>query len=185
MQSSDRKYIGCSLLLRIFYLCVPLHIRIRTYARAGNCKKKLVRWKGYHKVDNLTSKVTYSQSILTDDRSYCCTLWWWNTRFKIFRVYNTKHKISIFEPTLTRLVSHTHTHTIDVIVDVRMTSRDVIVGIRMTSLPVYGHREWYTGLIITDIPCEVTGQTGFNSNSGIRSEANLEKLLKFWANTQK
>ena len=40
-----------------------------------------------------------------------------------------------------RLVSHTHTHTIDVIVDVRMTSCDVIVGIRMTSLPVYGHTE--------------------------------------------
>ena len=35
---------------------------------------------------------------------------------------------------------------IDVIVDVRMTTRDVIVGIRMTSLPVYGHTEWYTTL---------------------------------------
>ena len=46
----------------------------------------------------------------------------------------------------TRLVSHTHTHTIDVIVDVRMTSRDVIVGIRMTSLPVYGHTECDTRL---------------------------------------
>ena len=46
-----------------------------------------------------------------------------------------------------RLVSHTHTHTIDVIVDVCMTSRDVIVGIRMTSLPVYGHTEWYTSLV--------------------------------------
>ena len=36
--------------------------------------KKLVRWKGYHKVDNLTSKVTYSKSMLADDRSFCCTL---------------------------------------------------------------------------------------------------------------
>ena len=45
-----------------------------------------------------------------------------------------------------RLVSHTHTHTIDVIVDVRMTSFDVIVGIRMTSLPVYGHTECDTRL---------------------------------------
>ena len=43
-------------------------------------------------------------------------------------------------------MSHTHTHTIDVIVDVRMTSRDVIVGIRMTSLPVYGHTECDTRL---------------------------------------
>ena len=50
-----------------------------------------------------------------------------------------------------RVVSHTHTHTIDVIVDVRMTSRDVIVGIRMTSLPVYGHTEWYTSLVILKI----------------------------------
>ena len=49
-----------------------------------------------------------------------------------------------------RLVSHTHTHTIDVIVDVRMTSRDVIVGIRMTSLPVYGHTECDTRLQNTD-----------------------------------
>ena len=47
-----------------------------------------------------------------------------------------------------RLVSHTHTHTIDVIVDVRMTSRDVIVGIRMTSLPVYGHTECDTRLLL-------------------------------------
>ena len=51
----------------------------------------------------------------------------------------------------TRLVSHTHTHTIDVIVDVRMTSRDVIVGIRMTSLPVYGHTECDTRLIVNSI----------------------------------
>ena len=47
-----------------------------------------------------------------------------------------------------RLVSHTHTHTIDVIVDVRMTSCDVIVGIGMTSLPVYGHTECDTRLHI-------------------------------------
>ena len=47
---------------------------------------------------------------------------------------------------MSRLESHTHTHTIDVIVDVRMTSRDVIVGIRMTSLPVYGHTECDTSL---------------------------------------
>ena len=45
-----------------------------------------------------------------------------------------------------RLVSHTHTHTIDIIVDVRMTSCDVIVGIGMTSLPVYGHTECDTRL---------------------------------------
>ena len=45
-----------------------------------------------------------------------------------------------------RLVSHTHTHTIEVIVDVRMTSGDVIVGIGMTSLPVYGHTECDTKL---------------------------------------
>ena len=50
-------------------------------------------------------------------------------------------------------MSHTHTHTIDVIVDVRMTSCDVIVGIGMTSLPVYGHTEWYTTLVI--IPFKV------------------------------
>ena len=39
---------------------------------------------------------------------------------------------------------------IDVIVDVRMTSRDVIVdiGMTMTSLPVYGHTEWYTSLLV-------------------------------------
>ena len=43
-------------------------------------------------------------------------------------------------------MSHTHTHTIDVIVDVRMTSCDVIVGIGMTSLPVYGHTECDTRL---------------------------------------
>ena len=47
-----------------------------------------------------------------------------------------------------RLVSHTHTHTIDVIVDVRMTSCDVIVGIGMTSLPVYGHTECDTRLVM-------------------------------------
>ena len=46
----------------------------------------------------------------------------------------------------TSLASHTHTHTIDVIVDVRMTSCDVIVGIGMTSLPVYGHTECDTRL---------------------------------------
>ena len=48
-----------------------------------------------------------------------------------------------------RLVSHTHTHTIDVIVDVRMTSCDVIVGIGMTSLPVYGHTVCDTRLVST------------------------------------
>ena len=48
-----------------------------------------------------------------------------------------------------RLVSHTHTHTIDVIVDVRMTSCDVIVGIGMTSLPVYGHTVCDTRLGLT------------------------------------
>ena len=44
------------------------------------------------------------------------------------------------------LVSHTHTHTIDVIVDVRMTSCDVIVGIGITSLPVYAHTVCDTSL---------------------------------------
>ena len=46
-----------------------------------------------------------------------------------------------------RLVSHTHTNTIDVIVEVRMTSRDVIVGIGMTSLLVYGHTVCDTRLL--------------------------------------
>ena len=46
-------------------------------------------------------------------------------------------------------MSHTHTHTIAIIVDVRMTSRDVIVGIGMTSLPVYGHMECDTRLIVS------------------------------------
>ena len=76
MQSRDRKYISCSLLLRIFYLCVPLHIS-KKYVLMQEMeivKKKLGRWKGYHKVDNLTSKVTYSKSMLADDRGLCCTL---------------------------------------------------------------------------------------------------------------
>ena len=46
-----------------------------------------------------------------------------------------------------RLVSHTHTHTIEVIVDVRMTSGDVIVGIGMMSLPVYAHTVCDTRLV--------------------------------------
>ena len=56
-------------------------------------------------------------------------------------------------------MSHTHTHTIDVIVDVRMTSHDVIVdvrmtshdvivGIGMTSLPVYGQTVCDTRLVL-------------------------------------
>ena len=60
-------------------------------------------------------------------------------------VFRGKYTLS-FSWLVARLVSHTHTHTIDVIVDVRMTSRDVIVGIRKTSLPVYGHTECDTRL---------------------------------------
>ena len=54
-------------------------------------------------------------------------------------------------------MSHTHTHTIDVIVDVRMTSCDVIVGIRMTSLPVYGHTECDTRLFHITWLCPALG----------------------------
>ena len=61
--------------------------------------------------------------------------------------YHTKVPINDCVMLISRLVSHTHTHTIDVIVDVRMTSRDVIVGIRMTSLPVYGHTECDTRMV--------------------------------------
>ena len=46
-------------------------------------------------------------------------------------------------------MSHTHTHTIEVIVDVRMTSFDVMVGTRMTSLPVYTHTECDTRLVMS------------------------------------
>ena len=67
--------------------------------------------------------------------------------YDVNRLLNVWLRISVNNWPMYWLVSHTHTHTIDVIVDVRMTSCDVRVGIGMTSLPVYAHMECDTRLL--------------------------------------
>ena len=77
-------------------------------------------------------------------------------------------------------MSHTHTHTIDVIVDVRMTSCDVIVGIGKTSLPVYGHTVYDTRLQIF-IQIAFSFEISLIRLEGKRVSRKNRLLMRSWA----
>ena len=84
-----------------------------------------------------------------------------------------------------KLVSHTHTHTIDVIVDVRMTSCDVIVGIGMTSLPVYGHTECDTRLMFITHFCQKLKRRQSKCVSRTEWHRKLTELYRGYLNEHK